>query len=128
MAHFKSDKQRKAAMARMKGKWATVGGKRVRVHEVPPSEKFLKMYREGKLPISPRATEVRSETVHKNRNRVWGTFTLKDGSKTHFEMTKANRTNLGAGAWFQWGNTTDNLSLTVERVEKLCSDWEEENL
>ena len=37
-----------------------------------------------------------------------------------YEMSKEN-------SWFQWGNTTDNLCLTVGRVEELTAEWYMEN-
>ena len=52
---------------------------------------------------------IKKEVVNKNRRRIWGYFILGDGSKTKFEMLKGE-------AWFQWGNNTDNLCETVERV------------
>ncbi len=63
------------------------------------------------------------EVVHQNTKRIWGYFILSDKSKTSFEMTLRNYKSLGSGAWFQWGNTTDNLYLTVDRVELLCNKW-----
>ena len=68
------------------------------------------------------------ETVHQNSRRIWGEFKLSDGSVTHFEMTKENLKNLGEGAWFQWGNTTDNLGVTVGRVEQLTNQWQRDKL
>lgn len=59
---------------------------------------------------------IKRETVNSNSRRIWGEFLLSDGSRTKFEMTKDN-------SWFQWGNTTDNLSITVDRVEELTEDW-----
>ena len=56
------------------------------------------------------------ESVSRNSRRIWGYFKLSDGSKTQFEMKKGE-------SWFQWGNTTDKLCETVDRVESLCNDW-----
>lgn len=64
-----------------------------------------------------------SEHVKQNSRRIWGYFILSDGSKSHFEQTKADLTRLGSGSWFQWGNTTENLYLSVERVEELVAEW-----
>ncbi len=61
-----------------------------------------------------------SKSVNSNSRRVWGTFKLSDKTKTHFEMKKET-------GWFQWGNTKDNLCLTVHLVEEICSKWLEEN-
>jgi len=57
-----------------------------------------------------------AETIHSNRRRVWGIFKLSDGSKTKFEMKRDE-------SWFQWGNTCNNLSATVGRVEYICNRW-----
>ena len=59
---------------------------------------------------------VKSETVHSNNKRIWGSFRLSDKTTTKFEMVKGD-------SWFQWGNFQDNLCLTVGRVEELCNDW-----
>lgn len=62
------------------------------------------------------AEYIRSENIHRNKQRIWGSFRLNDGSVNKFEMRKGE-------SWFQWGNTTDNLYITVERIEQLCNDW-----
>lgn len=59
---------------------------------------------------------IKSEKVNRNSRRIWGSFKLSDGSITNFEMIKGE-------SWFQWGNTEDNLCLTVNRVEQLCEEW-----
>lgn len=56
------------------------------------------------------------ETVHRNSKRIWGSFKLSDGSLTKFEMKMGE-------SWFQWGNTTENLGLTVDRVTELTKEW-----
>ncbi len=58
---------------------------------------------------------VTSETVRRTKNTIKGHFTLSDKSKTKFDIDR------GYG-WNQWGNTTDNLSLTVNRVEELLEE------
>ena len=68
------------------------------------------------------------ETIHENNSRIWGEFKLSDGSTTQFEMSRADIKSLGEGAWFQWGNTTDKLWLTVKRVEDLTRNWAERKL
>lgn len=57
------------------------------------------------------------ETVFHTNKRVWGRFKLSDGSVTKFEMSRADE------SWHQWGNNTDNLKITVNRVEQLCKEW-----
>lgn len=64
--------------------------------------------------------KVKEEIVHKNKSRIWGEFKLSDGTTTKFELRKGN-------AWFQWGNSTENLGLTVDRVNELTEEWLEEN-
>ena len=69
--------------------------------------------------MRPKAKEgkmIVSEKVNQNRRRIWGSFKLSDKSITRFEMKKGE-------AWFQWGNTQDNLWDSVERVEELTSEW-----
>ena len=63
---------------------------------------------------------IKSETTKQNSRRIWGSFKLSDKTTTKFEMKKGE-------SWFQWGNSTDNLCLTVDRVEELCNDWVMEN-
>lgn len=48
----------------------------------------------------------------KKGKEVSGWLKLRDGSKTHFTIDKD-------GEWEQWGNTRDNLCLTVNFVENL---------
>jgi len=59
---------------------------------------------------------IKREVVNSNSRRICGHFILSDKSKTQFEMRK------GQG-WNQWGNTTDNLGVTVDRVNELTSEW-----
>lgn len=63
-----------------------------------------------------------NETIHQDKNRIWGQFKLSDGSVTKFERAK------GDPSWFQWGNITNNLCLTVGRVEQLTNQWAMEKL
>jgi len=67
--------------------------------------------------------KVVKEVVHRNTQRIWGYFKLSDKSKSCFEMTKRNLKHLGDGAWFQWGNSQENLGITVDRVVQLCQEW-----
>lgn len=59
---------------------------------------------------------IKKETVNQNSKRIWGYFKLSDNTTTHFEMKRDK-------GWFQWGNTTNNLCITVDRVEELCNKW-----
>lgn len=63
------------------------------------------------------------ETINQNARRIWGTFKLSDGSTTKFEQTSSDLKRLGDGSWFQTGNRTNNLSITVLRVEQLVTEW-----
>ena len=47
--------------------------------------------------------------------KIKGTLTLSDKSTTKFEINKD-------GQWFQWGNSTNNLCLSVELVQQLSQD------
>ena len=62
---------------------------------------------------------IKKETINRNSKRIWGSFKLSDGTTTKFEMCKGE-------AWFQWGNISSNMGLTVDRVEELCDRWLEE--
>jgi len=55
---------------------------------------------------------VRSETVRRTKNTIKGTFVLSDKTRTTFSIDRVN-------GWAQWGNSTSNLGLTVERVENV---------
>ena len=58
---------------------------------------------------------VKSEIIKRSKNIIKGHFCLSDKSKTQFEIKRGK-------SWYQWGNTTDNLGLTVDRVEELEKD------
>lgn len=58
------------------------------------------------------------ETVHQNSKRIWGYFKLSDNSRTRFEKTATT-------GWIQWGNTTDKLGITLDRVKQLTADWDD---
>ena len=55
---------------------------------------------------------IKIEIVKRTKNIIKGYFRLSDRSKTQFEIRRGEN-------WYQWGNTTDNLCLTVKRVEEL---------
>ncbi len=59
---------------------------------------------------------IKRETINRNSRRIWGSFKLSDKTTTKFEMLKGE-------AWYQWRNSTENLSITVDRVEELCNNW-----
>ena len=58
---------------------------------------------------------VRSETVRRTRNTIKGHFNLSDGSKTQFSIDKEY-------GWEQWGNTKENLGITVDRLDRLKNE------
>ena len=60
-------------------------------------------------------TYVKSESYRRTKNTIKGHFILSDKSKTQFSIDKEN-------GWSQWGNSTENLGVTVARVEKL-TEW-----
>jgi len=61
-------------------------------------------------------TRIVEEKINRNTRRIWGTFKLSDGSTTKFECKRKE-------AWFQWGNSPDNLCVSVDRVDELVQAW-----
>jgi len=53
--------------------------------------------------------------THYRNGKIKGTFTLSNKTKTHFEISKD-------GEWQQWGNTVNNLYMTVRAVEELVKE------
>ncbi len=60
-------------------------------------------------------TSIKSENIKRTKNTVKGTFKLSDKTTTHFDIDRQN-------GWNQWGNSTENLGLTVDRVETLYAE------
>ena len=60
-------------------------------------------------------TYIKSQKINKSHNRIWGTFKLSDKSTTHFEVRQNESLQ-------QWGNSTENLGLSVDIIEKLESE------
>ena len=57
--------------------------------------------------MSHTQTQIKQKKVTFGKsNEVKGWFKLTDGTKTHFTISRD-------GEWEQWGNTRDNLCLTV---------------
>jgi hypothetical protein len=60
-------------------------------------------------------TKIKSKKVtFGNSNEVKGWFKLSDGTKTQFTINKY-------GEWEQWGNSRDNLGVSVPFVEELVN-------
>ena len=57
-------------------------------------------------------THVISEKVTRTKNIIKGTFRLSNRTTTHFDIRRGE-------SWNQWGNSTDNLGVTVDRVSEL---------
>jgi hypothetical protein len=56
---------------------------------------------------------IKSKTITYLQNgKIKGTLKLSDKSTTKFEIEKD-------GQWFQWGNTENNLWISVPLVKKL---------
>lgn len=55
---------------------------------------------------------IKSKKITYTKNKIKGSIKLSDGSTTKFEVVRG-------GEWNQWGNSIDNLSLTVPLMEKL---------
>ena len=71
-----------------------------------------------------REKRVVEECVKKNKFCWRGHFKLSDGSSTQFEIRFEEDYN--DVIWDQWGNTTDNLCITTDRVEQLTRDFTDE--
>ena len=54
------------------------------------------------------------EVTFTNDNQVKGWLKLKDGTKTFFNIDNN-------GEWEQWGNTRDNLGVSVAFIEELVN-------
>lgn len=59
--------------------------------------------------------KVKLTKLSKKGKEITGYFKLSDGTKTKFSIDKQ-------GEWEQWGNTTDNLCLTVPNVQRMVND------
>lgn len=55
---------------------------------------------------------IKSKKITYLKTKIKGTVKLSDGSTTQFEVLKG-------GDWNQWGNTRDNLCITVPLMEQL---------
>lgn len=60
-------------------------------------------------------TKVKTTKLTKVGKEIKGYFKLTDGTKTKFSIDKQ-------GEWEQWGNTRDNLCVTVPNVQRMVSD------
>ena len=63
-------------------------------------------------------THVVTEHITRTKNTIKGTFRLSDKTTTHFSIDREN-------GWNQWGNFTDNLCITVDKVEQLQNELNE---
>ena len=52
-------------------------------------------------------------TLRETKHYIKGVFTLKDKTKTQFEIDKHT------AVWSQWGNSTDNLCISVPKLEEI---------
>jgi len=55
---------------------------------------------------------IKSKKISYTKKTIKGIIKLSDRSTTKFEVVIGSE-------WSQWGNSTDNLSLTVPLMEKL---------
>ena len=62
------------------------------------------------------------ENVKSSKSGVKGTFKLSDKTVIKFKSLGTNNT-YGKNGWYQWGNTNENFSLTVDRIESLIDYW-----
>lgn len=65
--------------------------------------------------MSHTQTQIKSKKVTFGpANQVKGWFKLSDGTKTNFTISSA-------GEWEQWGNTRENLGVSVPFIEELVN-------
>jgi hypothetical protein len=57
--------------------------------------------------------KIKSKKITESKNFIKGYFLLTDKSKTKFEINKKTQ------EWNQWGNSTENLFLSVSRIENI---------
>jgi hypothetical protein len=61
-------------------------------------------------------TTIKSKKItHLKNGKIKGILKLSDKSTTKFEIEKD-------GNWYQWGNSTENLCLSVSFVERLANE------
>ena len=60
--------------------------------------------------------KIKSKKINESKNFIKGILTLSDNTKTRFEINKKT------GDWYQWGNSTENLGLSVFFVENLAEN------
>jgi hypothetical protein len=58
-------------------------------------------------------TKIKSKKITETKNYIKGYFLLTDKSKTKFEINKKTQ------EWNQWGNSNENLFLSVSRIENI---------
>ena len=59
-------------------------------------------------------TTIKETKIMKYSKSIKGYFKLSDGTKTKFEIDKI-------GEWEQWGNSRDNLGVSVAFIEELVN-------
>lgn len=60
-------------------------------------------------------TKIKSIKTNETKNFIKGHFILTDKSKTYFEIDKKDLN------WYQWGNQTENLCLSVSHIENMIN-------
>ena len=60
-------------------------------------------------------TKIKSKKITETKNFIKGYFLLTDKSKTYFEIDKRDMN------WYQWGNQTGNLCLSVSHIENMIN-------
>jgi len=61
-------------------------------------------------------TKIIGTKITETKNFIKGSFRLSDKSTTFFEITKKT------GFWEQWGNTRENLCLSVPKIEAILEE------
>ena len=60
-------------------------------------------------------TQIKSKKITETKNFIKGCFLLTDKSKTKFEIDKKTQ------EWNQWGNSNENLCLSVSHLENIIN-------
>lgn len=58
------------------------------------------------------STQIKTKKVDFKQSLVKGWFRLTDGTKTEFTIDQQ-------GNWTQWGNTSDNLNVSIPFLQEL---------
>ena len=67
--------------------------------------------------LYPKLIKMQNKVIHttlkESKYHIKGVFTLRDKTKTQFEIDKHS------GCWEQWGNIRENLTISVPKIEEI---------